>query len=183
MMLYALLATSLASNPPIELNGHALRLDGGGEIVGWMERSTAMDKMVHDSLNWMLTKTPTGPNGLKAYYTYPVYPVRDYPHEPVTTFTRWCWAAAAYYTYSGDDTLLREGTSMLEYLIANGTTPDDPTWVWRNVPYASSDGGALRYRGASGQDHYDYGCSWGQCTHNQTNQGTLPLRHCANLLE
>lgn len=77
-------------------------------------------------------------------------------------FTRFCWAAAAYYTYSGgDDTLLLEGTRMLEYLIANGTTPDDPNWVWRNVPFASSDGGALRYRGASGQDHYDYGCSYG----------------------
>ena len=47
------------------------------------------------------------------------------------------------------------------YLIANGTTPDDPTWVWRKVPFASSDGGALRYRGATGIDHYQYGCSFG----------------------
>jgi hypothetical protein len=51
----------------------------------------------------------------------------------------------------GDDTLVLEDVRMLEYLIANDTTPDDPNWVWRKVPYVSSDGGALRYRGASGQ--------------------------------
>ena len=55
----------------------------------------------------------------------------------VTTFTRWAWAAAAFYQYSGDDTLLREGTKMLEYLIANGTTPDNADWAWRNVPYST----------------------------------------------
>ena len=29
----------------VELNGHALRLDSGGEIISWMEPSTAMDRM------------------------------------------------------------------------------------------------------------------------------------------
>jgi hypothetical protein len=148
--------------PKIQLNGHALRLDDGGKILGWMEKSTAMDRLVTDALGFMMHDTPVAPNGLKAFYTYPVYPLRDYPHEPVTLFTRWCWAAAAFFVYSGgDDTLVLEGARMLEYLIANGTTPDDPNWAWRKVPFASSDGGALRYRGASGQDHYRYACSWG----------------------
>ena len=39
--------------------------------------------------------------------------------------------------------------------------PDDTNWAWHKVPYASSDGGSLRFRGASGQDHYRYGCSFG----------------------
>lgn len=122
----------------------------------------AMDQLVHRSLGWMVVNgTVAAPNGLPPFYTYPAYPLRDYPHEPVTMFTRWCWVAAEYYAYSGNDTLMQEGTRMLEYLIANGTTPDDPSWAWRRVPYASSDGGAMRFRGASGQDHYHYGCSYG----------------------
>eukprot|EP01052_Picozoa_sp_SAG31_P023077 SAG31_NODE_1873_length_7024_cov_10.615018_4_plen_605_part_00 len=153
-------ATDVA--PRIQLNGHELRLDGDGKILGWMEKSTAMDRLVTDALGFIANGTPVAANGLKAFYTYPVYPLRDYPHEPVTLITRWCWAAAAYFVYSGgDDALVLEGVRMLEYLIANGTTPDDPSWAWRNVPYASSDGGALRYRGASGVDHYRYACSWG----------------------
>jgi len=88
--------------PPTQLNGHALRLDADGKIVSWMERSTAMDRLVNEALSWA-DRTPAASNGLKPYYTYPVFPVRDYPHEPVTTFTRWCWAAAAHYAYSGDD--------------------------------------------------------------------------------
>lgn len=148
---------------PRQLNGHTLRLDGGGRIVGWLEpASNAMDQLVHRSLGWMVVNgTVAAPNGLPPFYTYPAYPLRDYPHEPVTMFTRWCWVAAEYYAYSGNDTLMQEGTRMLEYLIANGTTPDDPSWAWRRVPYASSDGGAMRFRGASGQDHYHYGCSYG----------------------
>ena len=154
--------TAAAPAPPTQLNGHPLRLDSGGEIVGWMDPATAMDQLVGSSLGWMLANgTAPAPNGLPPYFTYPVYPLRDYPHEPVTMFTRWSWAATTYFAYSGDDTLVREGVRMLEYLIANGTTPDDPSWAWRRVPYASSDGGAVRYRGASGEDHYHYGCSFG----------------------
>ena len=60
-----------------------MQLDEDGEIVSWMEPSTAMDRLVTEALGWVTRDTPVAANGLKAYYTYPVFPVRDYPHEPV----------------------------------------------------------------------------------------------------
>ena len=60
------------SAPARQLNGHALRLDSGGEIVTWMERSGAMDRMVTAALGFMQSSAPVAPNGLKAFYTYPV---------------------------------------------------------------------------------------------------------------
>lgn len=55
-MLLLLLTTPVlfvSGSPAIQLNGHALQLDGNGEIVTWMEQSSSMDKMVKDALHWI----------------------------------------------------------------------------------------------------------------------------------
>jgi hypothetical protein len=56
--------------------------------------------------------------------------------------------AAAWYAFSGDRRVIDLVRRVLDYQLANGTTPPDPAWAWASVPYASSDPGAVRYRGA-----------------------------------
>ena len=51
--------------------------------------------------------------------------------------------------YSGDTAWLGKAATMLEHLLANGTTPADPSWAYPSVPYALSGPGSLRYRGAA----------------------------------
>jgi hypothetical protein len=66
-----------------------VRLDDDGKILGWiLGKSTAMDRLVTNALGFMMHHTLVAPNMLKAFYTYPVYSMRDYPHERVTIFTR-----------------------------------------------------------------------------------------------
>ena len=86
-----------------------------------------------------------------------VWPVHDYPFEPPQAFSAFGRATALYAVYNGDETYTADAVKMLDYMIINGSTPDDPTWAWPAVPYASSDGGALRFRGAHDIDRYCHG--------------------------
>ena len=52
-----------------------------------------------------------------------------------------------YRVYSGDDAYIDVVREMLDFQLANGTTPAD--WQWPNVPFASSDPGDTVYQGAT----------------------------------
>eukprot|EP01047_Picozoa_sp_COSAG01_P049339 COSAG01_NODE_4884_length_4653_cov_20.654370_5_plen_455_part_00 len=57
-------------------------------------------------------------------------------------------AAVVWFAFTGNRTAIEtEAVPLARYLLANGTTPKD--WVWPRIPYASSDPGALIYRGAN----------------------------------
>jgi hypothetical protein len=67
------------------------------------------------------------------------------------------------HAYNGDDSWLPKVEAMLEHLLANGTTPADQGWAYPSVPFASSDPGALRYRGAADwDDFHDWGPGYPQ---------------------
>jgi len=51
----------------------------------------------------------------------------------------------SYYPYSGDASLIPIVQHMLDYQLANGTTPS--TWDWPNVPFASARNGDTTYSG------------------------------------
>jgi hypothetical protein len=57
-------------------------------------------------------------------------------------------AAVAQFAYSGDTSAVDNlAVPFGRYVLANGTTP--ASWLWGSMPYASSDPGALIFRGAN----------------------------------
>ena len=71
---------------------------------------------------------------------------RDWTHNPGGLFAMLTDSAILYYAYSGDENVMPLVRDMLDYSITNGST--EPNDDWSSVPYASSDGGSLYYRGA-----------------------------------
>ena len=75
-------------------------------------------------------------------------------HNPASLFAGWAQTASALKAFTGDDFWLNRVGEMLEFMRKNGTTPADPGWKYPSVPYASSDPGAVRYRGAADWDDF-----------------------------
>jgi hypothetical protein len=135
---------------------HDVRLDSDGKLLSWSEANSPYNEVV--TCAWdMFKKIPVQPNGLKTYITYPVFtgPMdkdnalftgRDWTHNPGGLFAMLTDAAILYYAYSGDENVMPLVRDMLDYSITNGST--EPNDDWSSVPYASSDGGSLYYRGA-----------------------------------
>jgi hypothetical protein len=72
----------------------------------------------------------------------------DWPHNPACVFAGSVESFAVdYRPYSGDDSYLDLVKKMIDYELQNGTTADTG-WVWKKVPYASSDAFAKIYDGA-----------------------------------
>ena len=98
-----------------------------------------------------------------------------------------CWvcsgmlgdALTLYYAYSGDASALALFPPMVEYVLANGTTPTLPRWAYPGVPYASSTGGDLYFSGAADEDVYGcYGCGDGYGIIEPDKLGELGLQVC-----
>ena len=72
----------------------------------------------------------------------------DWMHNPATVYAGMVHSLViGYRTFSGDDAYLNVVKSMLNYQLANGTTPNG--WEWPKVPYASSDPFEKKYNGAT----------------------------------
>jgi hypothetical protein len=83
-------------------------------------------------------------------------------HNPAGLYGMLGDALTLYYAYSGDAAALALIPPMFDYVLANGTTPVLPHWVWPGVPYASSTGGDLYFSGAADEDVYGcFGCGDG----------------------
>jgi hypothetical protein len=72
----------------------------------------------------------------------------DWPHNPVVVNSGLVQGLVIdWRNYSGDESLIALGRKSLDHQIKFGTTPAH--WEWANVPFASSDAGAVVYQGAS----------------------------------
>ncbi len=136
------------------LNGHPVRLDAQGKLVSWVQpQNHAYDQIVHLAWDFLISRTPIEGNGLPAYYTYCCLEqgsgkTIEWPHNPAGLAAMLVDSATAYYAYSGDHQPVNLVQSLLDYQLAHGTTPAG--WMWGRVPYASSNAGALDYRGSDG---------------------------------
>ena len=151
-----LAAIAFADNANQRLFWHDVRLDKDGKLLSWSEANSPYHEVV--TCAWdMFKNIPVQPNGLKIYFMYPVFygpkdagkelfTGRDWTHNPGGLFAMLTDSAFLYYAYSGYENVMPLVRDMLDHYIANGST--EPNDAWSGVPYASSDGGSLYYRGA-----------------------------------
>jgi hypothetical protein len=152
------LAQGAGASPPADaaatLAGHDVVLDRGGRLLSWVApQEKAYATVVRLAWEQLLTGFPTEENGLLTWLTYCCFDAQTlhgtrWPHNPACVYAGLVQGAAAYHAFSGDRRVIDLVRRALDYQLANGTTPDDPSWAWPSVPYASSDHGAVRYRGA-----------------------------------
>jgi len=148
----------LAQPPPVTeahtLAGHDVVLDKDGKLLSWAEpRNAPYPEVVRLGWERLLTGFPEEDNGLPTGLTYCCFDGQtlrgtSWPHNPASFHAGLAQGAAAYYAYSGDRRVIAFLRRALDHHIDHGTTPKDPSWAWPSVPYASSDPGAVRYRGA-----------------------------------
>jgi len=151
---------SSPSPPPVaddaspSLATHHVVLDESGLLLPWVEpREDAYATVVRLAWERLLTGFPTEENGLPTWLTYCCFDAQtlrgtSWPHNPASVYAGLVQGAAAWHAFSGDRRVIDLVRRALDYQLENGTTPDDPSWAWPSVPYASSDHGAVRYRGA-----------------------------------
>jgi hypothetical protein len=136
------------------LAGHAVVLDRDGRLLSWVApQERAYAEVVRLAWERLLTGFPVEENGLPtwlAYCCFDAVTLRGgaWPHNPACVYAGLAEGAASFYPFSGDRRVLDLLRRVLDHQLANGTTPGDPAWAWPSVPYASSDHGAARYRGA-----------------------------------
>jgi len=136
------------------LAGHAVVLDGSGRLLSWVQpQAQAYATVVRLAWEQLLTGFPVEENGLPPWLTYCCFDPETlrgtaWPHNPACVYAGLVEGAAAWHAFSGDGRVIDLVRRALDYQLAHGTTPPDPAWAWPSVPYASSDHGALRYRGA-----------------------------------
>ena len=140
---------------------HTVKLDKDGKLLAWPDSNSSYDVIVCSA--WDAFKNiPVQPNGYKTYFAYPVFygpkdtgqelfAGRNWTHNPGSLFAMLTDGAMLYYPYSGDQEIMPLIQAMLDHFIASGST--EKTDAWSEVPYASSDGGNLTYRGAT-DTHY-----------------------------
>lgn len=141
-------------HPPKQLNGHPLKLDADGNIETWLPNSTAHHDFVDRAMAYVRNLPVDPSNGLRAWLTHGQVPFYNNAHNPASLFGAWAQIAGAFHAYTGDDMWMNQVGIMLEYMLANGTTRGDEDWAYPSVPYASSDPGAVRYRGAADWDDF-----------------------------
>ena len=139
---------------PTTLAGRAVVLDKDGRLLSWVQpQSAAYATIVRLAWEQLLTGFPTESNGLPTWLSYCCFDAKtlrgtEWPHNPACVYAGLTDAAAAYCAYSGDRRVIDFIRRILDYHLANGTTPADRGWAWPSVPYASADHGDVRYRGA-----------------------------------
>lgn len=149
----------IAAGPPTEagsptLAGHAVVLDHDGKLLSWVQpQEKAYGETVRLAWERLLTGFPVEENGLPTWLAYCCFDAETlrggaWPHNPACVYAGLVEGAAAYYPFSGDRRVVDLVRRVLDHQLANGTTPPDASWAWPSVPYASSDHGAVRYRGA-----------------------------------
>ena len=143
-----------APTPNSTLASHRVVLDASGKLLSWVEpQDQAYATVVRLAWEQLLTGFPVEENGLPTWLTYCCFDPETlrgtaWPHNPACVHAGFVQGAAAWHAFSGDRRPIDLVRRALDHQLANGTTPADPGWAWPSVPYASSDHGAVRYRGA-----------------------------------
>lgn len=143
------------------LCGRKMIRDNDNRVLGWYKPEVpgaVYDKVVNLASAFM-KNTPIEPKtGLPMYLVTCCFlgphmtPEKNIVAEKWASNPAYIYAgsvqslAIQYRVYSGDNSYLKIVRSMLEYQLANGTTPQG--WEWPKVPYASADPFMKVYQGA-----------------------------------
>jgi hypothetical protein len=129
-------------------------LDREGRLQSWVRpHGKAYGTIVRLAWEQLIGGFPVEDNGLPTWLAYCCFDDETlrgtpWPHNPAAVYGGLAHGAAAYYAYSGDRRVIDLLRRVLDHHLSNGTTPQDSSWAWPSVPYASADHGAVRYRGA-----------------------------------
>ena len=129
-----------------QLPWHAPVLDSHGKLLAWYEpdKRRGYDKVLHLGWDFVEHKVPndtrTG-TGLKIYLVNAVFDNKtlqgkNWQHDPAMVFGSFVDSLIGWYPYSGDEEAIQTVRTMLDHMLAHGTTPRD--WNWASVPFATN---------------------------------------------
>lgn len=127
-----------------ELPWHDAVRDSHDKLLAWFhpEKSQGYDKVLRLAWDYMEHKVPNdAKSGLKVFLVNAVYDAKtgqgtNWQGNPASTFAQFVDSVVAWYPYSGDRESIALVRTMLDYQIANGTSPAD--WDWPRVPFATN---------------------------------------------
>src|SRR5688572_4780462 len=141
------------------LNGHPVRLDGGGRLVSWhTPQADAYDHIMAIAWDFLLNRVPVAGNGYRYYYLYSAMLPGDLSptarnNNPGSMFPNFTDSALRYYPYSGNAAVTNLTRDVLSHYLTHGLTPSN--WPWPNVPFATGENGNPDYAGDSSVDGLD----------------------------
>lgn len=134
-----------------ELPWHPAVVDPQRGLLAWYrpQQNLGFDEVLHLGWNFIEHKIPDERGTkLKTYIVNSVFNGETLQGEywqsnPAMTFGSFVDSAAAWYPYSGDRDAIRTVGTMLDYVLAHGTTPAN--WSWARVPFPTGCGNQPDY--------------------------------------
>ncbi|MCA0458000.1 MAG: DUF4082 domain-containing protein [Chloroflexi bacterium] len=131
-------------------NGHQVMVDSSNKLVSWIASDYPYDQVMEWGWNYIQNSVPNTSAGIKHYLSYCCYfePAggnSNWYHNPAGLYASFVDSLIMAYPYTGSATLVTTVKGMLDYQLANGTTPAG--WLWGSMPYASAVNGQTVYQG------------------------------------
>ena len=121
-------------------------VDTDRRLLAWYhpERNLGYDKVLHLGWDFIEHKVPNDTRsgtGLKIYLINSVFDDKtlqgsNWQHDPAMVFGSFVDSLVGWYPYSGDEEAIQAVRSMLDHMLAHGTTPAD--WDWASVPFPTN---------------------------------------------
>ena len=143
---------------------HRAVRDAQGKLLPWYHPQAGLgyDHVLRIGWKFIERRIPRDPRtGRKVYLHYAVFDGRTlrglyWQHNPAFLNATFVDSLVSWYPYSGDRRAVRAVREMLDYQLANGTSPAG--WEWPRVPFATSCAGERRYgRCLAGLPRHFYG--------------------------
>jgi hypothetical protein len=139
-------------------------VDGQGKLLAWFhpEENLGYDHVLRLAWNLLEHLPNDRRTGMPAYLNYAVFNPRTLEgslhgsaqNNPASMFGQFVDSVVGWYPYSGDQTTVALVRRMLDYQLAQGTTPAD--WEWAQVPFSVGCNGAKTYGGCMTDMPRDY---------------------------
>jgi poly(3-hydroxybutyrate) depolymerase len=134
-----------------QLPWHNAVVDNEGKLLSWYKPDAGLgyDRVLRLGWNFIERRVPVDRRaGVKVHLAYAVFNERTlqggyWQHNPAFLFSSMVDSLLGWYPYSGDRRAIATVRQMLDYQLANGTTPT--RWAWPHVPLTSSCAGDRRY--------------------------------------
>jgi hypothetical protein len=131
---------------PQYLGNHKIIVDAEGKILSWISpQSSAYDRVINISWDFIKNKVPIEPCGLPGYMVSSSYStISNIGNASYISlnmaglFGKFVESVVPYYGYTGDWSFVEIVQKMFDFALRPGVglTPDD--WAWPNMPYAWS---------------------------------------------
>jgi len=136
-----------------ELPWHDAVRDSHDRLLAWFhpEKHQGYDHVLKLAWDFMEHKVPNDEKtGLKVFLVNAVYDAKtrqgtNWQGNPASTFGQFVDSVIAWYPHSADKESIAVVRMMLDYQLANGTTPGD--WEWAKVPFATNCKNDPKYGG------------------------------------